>query len=57
MVLLEVYCTYEGEEKLILNFGGKPEAQGPLGRLLCKWDKNTKMGIKQIGWREGHKMD
>jgi hypothetical protein len=29
---------------------GKPEAKKPLGRLRHKWEDNTKMDPREIGW-------
>jgi hypothetical protein len=57
MVLLEVYCTHEGEEKCCRVLVGKPEGNRPLGRPRCRWMSNIRMDIKEIGWRAGHKLD
>jgi hypothetical protein len=29
----------------------KPERKSPLGRPRSLWDNNTKMDLKQIGWK------
>jgi hypothetical protein len=28
----------------------KPEGQGPLGRLRCRWVDNIKIDLREIGW-------
>jgi len=29
---------------------GKPEGNGPLGRPRCRWEDNTRMDLREIGW-------
>ena len=29
---------------------GKSEGRGPLGRPKCRWEGNTKICLKEIGW-------
>ena len=36
-------------------FVGKPEGKSPLGRPRRRWEDNTKMDIREIGW--GHGLD
>jgi hypothetical protein len=29
---------------------GKPEGKRPLGTPRCRWEDNTKMDLREIGW-------
>jgi hypothetical protein len=29
---------------------GKPEGKRPLGRLRCRWEDNSRMDLREIGW-------
>jgi hypothetical protein len=29
---------------------GKPEGKRPLRRPRCRWEDNTRMGLREIGW-------
>jgi hypothetical protein len=35
---------------------GKPEGRRPLGRPRCRWEENTKMDLREVGW-VGHRLD
>jgi len=28
---------------------GKPEGKRPLGRHICRWEDNIKMGLQEVG--------
>jgi hypothetical protein len=30
--------------------GWKPEGKRPLGRTRCRWDDDTRIDLKEIGW-------
>ena len=40
---------YEGQEKCIRDFGGKPEGKRPLGRPRRKWEDKIKTDLKEVG--------
>jgi len=42
---------YRGEERYIQSCDGKPEAMGPLGRSMSRWEYNIKMNLKEIEWK------
>ena len=29
---------------------GKPEGKRPIGRLMCRWKGNIKLGIQEMEW-------
>jgi hypothetical protein len=33
-----------------MNIVGQPEGKRPLGRPRCKWLRNIKMDLREIGW-------
>jgi hypothetical protein len=39
--------AYMGRYRILV---GKPEGKRPLGRPRCRWEDNTKMDLKEIGW-------
>jgi hypothetical protein len=42
--------TYEGEERFIQGFDGKPEVKRPLGRPRRRSEMNIKIDHKEVGW-------
>jgi len=42
--------TYEAGEKCRKDFVGNPEGQKPPGRPRHKWENESKMYRKEIGW-------
>jgi len=42
--------TYGGEDRCIQTLVGKPDGKRPLGRPRNRWEDNTKMHLKEVGW-------
>ena len=40
---------YEGEERCIQDFVGKPEGKRLLGRHSRRWEDNIKMDLQEVG--------
>jgi hypothetical protein len=38
--------TYEGEERIIMDFGGKAREKRPHGRPMCRWKNLVKCTFK-----------
>jgi hypothetical protein len=36
---------------------GKPEGRRPLGRPRRRWEDNIKMGLREVGWGGGRRLD
>ena len=45
--------AYEGEERYIEGFVGKPEGKRPLGRPRGRWEDNNKMDLQEVGREHG----
>jgi hypothetical protein len=41
--------AYEGEERHIQGFCGKPDGKRPLGRHTSRWEDNIKMDLQEEG--------
>ena len=41
--------AYEGEERRIQGFGGKPEGKRPLGRPRRRCEDNIKIDLPEVG--------
>jgi len=41
-----VCSTYEGEERIIMDFGGKAKENRPHGRPRCRWKNTVKCNFK-----------
>jgi len=38
------------DERCIQDFGGKPEAERPLGRHRHRWEDNIRTDLQEVGW-------
>ena len=36
---------------------GKPEGERPLGRHRCRWEKNIRKNLQEVGWRSMNWID
>jgi hypothetical protein len=41
--------THGGGERCLQGLVGKPKGKRPLGRHRCRWNDNTKLGLRKIG--------
>jgi hypothetical protein len=48
----ETCGTSEREEKVIQNFGGKPERRSAVERGRLRWKDRIKDGLKEIEWKK-----
>jgi hypothetical protein len=49
-------CNIWGEKRNVCSLvGEKPEGKRPLGKPSHKWEDNTKMNLREIGW--GYEVD
>jgi hypothetical protein len=41
---------YRGEGYAYRILIAKPEGKRPLGRSKCRWEKNIKIDLREVGW-------
>jgi hypothetical protein len=50
-VRLAGHVALIGEKRDTYNiFVAKPEGKGPLGRPRSRWEDNTRMDLREVGW-------
>ena len=46
------YGTLAGEENLCKDLARKSERKKPFGRPIHRWEDNTEMNLKEVGWED-----